>query len=115
GVWRRRGNDQIDLVAQDKLGGHLGRAAAARLAVFADDLHLIGAAADLQALAENAAHLLEDEAVGLAEAGGWAGFRADVPDLDDAALGIGRNDAQHRRRSNGADQRAPRDTEGECP
>ena len=61
---------------------------------------------------ENAAHLLEDEAVGLAEAGERAGARADVADLDDAALGVGRDHPQHGGRRHGAeagaDERAPR-------
>jgi len=57
--------------------------------------------------------LLEDEAVGLTEAGERARLGTDVADLDDAALGFRGNDAQHRRCRNGADagadERAARD------
>ena len=103
GVGRGGGDDEVDLVAEDQLGGHLGGAAAARLAVLGDDLHRIAPSADAQAGGEQAAHLIEDEAVGLAEAGERAGLRADVPDLDGARLGTGRDHAQHRRRGKGAE------------
>ena len=72
----------------------------------ADDLHRIGAPAALQAVGQNAAHLLEDEAVGLAEARERTGARADVADLDHAALRVGGDHPQHRRRRDGADERA---------
>jgi hypothetical protein len=67
---------------------------------------LIGAPAALQAGRENGAHLLQDEAVGFAETRERPGLRADMPDLDHLALGIGGNCAQHRRRRQGADKRA---------
>src|SRR5262249_34544572 len=73
------------------------------LAVLADDLHRIGLPADLEALGKDAAHLLEDERVSFAEAGERTGARADMADLDRARLGVGRNDAQHRRRRNGSE------------
>src|SRR5262249_60331606 len=47
GVGRRRGDDEIDLVAEDEFGGDLGGAAAARLAVLADDSDLAGGASTL--------------------------------------------------------------------
>ena len=104
-IGRRGGDDEIDLVAEDQFGRDFGGAAAAGLAVLADDLDLIGAAAALQSLGENAAHLFENETIGLAEAGERTGPRADVSDLDDAALRIGRDRPQHRGRGDGADAR----------
>jgi hypothetical protein len=89
---------RIDLVALDQFGGDFGGAAAARLAVLGDDLDLVGLAAALQALAEDAAHLIEDEGVGLAEAGERTGARADVADLDDLGLGARRIGVEQRRR-----------------
>src|SRR5262249_28389226 len=113
GVGRRRREDEIDLVAEDELGGDLGGAAAARLAVLADDLDLVGAPAALPTLGQDPGALFEDEAVGFAEARERTGLRADVTDLDDAALGVGRDHLQHRRRRNGAeagaDERSARD------
>src|SRR5207302_3048042 len=91
GVGRSRGDDEIDLVAEDQLGGDLGGTAAARLAVLADDLDLVRATATLHALRQDAADLLEDESVSLAEAGERTRLRADVADLDDPALGVGGN------------------------
>src|SRR4029453_10634352 len=70
----------------EQRGGDLWGAAAARLAVLGDDLGLIALAAALQALAEDAAHLIENERVGLAEARERAGLWADVADLDDLGL-----------------------------
>ncbi len=55
--------------------------------------------------AQNSARLFEDEAVGLAETGERAGARADVPDLDRAALGIGGNRPQHGRSGDRAQAR----------
>src|SRR5215813_14833818 len=95
--------DEINLVAEDELGGDLGGAAAARLAVLADDLDLVGTPAALQTLGQDAADLFEDEAVRFAEARERTRLRADVPDLDDAALRVGRNHPQHRRRRDGAE------------
>src|SRR5262249_60526377 len=89
GVGGRGREDEIDLVAEDQLGGDLGGAAAARLAVLADNLNLVRATAALYALCQDAADLLEDESVSLAEAGERTRLRADVADLDDPALGIG--------------------------
>src|SRR5262249_61770587 len=94
--------DETDIVDDNELGGVLGGAAAARLAVLADDLDLVGALAALPALGQDAADLLEDEAVGFAEARERTRLRADVTDLDDAALGVGRDHPQHRRRRDGA-------------
>ena len=77
GVGRIGGDDEIDLVAQDQLGGDFRGARAARLAVLADDLHRIGLAAALQPGLQDVVHLIEDEAVGFAEAGERPGLRAD--------------------------------------
>ena len=85
GVRRRRRDDEVDLVAEDQLGGDLGGAAAARLAVLADDLHLIGAPAALQPVGENTAHLFQDESVGFTEACERAGPWTDVADLRSTA------------------------------
>jgi hypothetical protein len=52
------------------------------LAVLGDDLHRVGGAADLQAALQRLAHPLEDEVVGLAEAGQGAGLGGDVADLE---------------------------------
>src|SRR5262252_8952105 len=90
-------------VAEAELGRVLGGAAAARLAVLADDLDLIGTPAALQALGQDAADLFEDETVGFAEARERTRLGADVTDLDDAALSVGRNHPQHRRRRDGAE------------
>src|SRR5262249_58577403 len=100
---------EIDLGAENEFGSDFGGAAAARLAVLADDLNLIGASAALQPFRKNPAHLFQDEAVRLAKARKRSGLRTDMADLDDAALGIGRNYAQHRRRGERADQHPPRD------
>src|SRR5262249_12014208 len=67
------------------------------------ELDLVGAPAALPTLGQDAADLFEDEAVGFAEARERTGLRADVTDLDDAALGVGRDHPQHRRRRNGAE------------
>src|SRR5437867_10918315 len=90
-------------MTEDELGGDLGGAAAARLAVLADDLDLVGPPAALPTLGQDAADLFEDEAVGFAEAREWTRLRADVTDLDDAALRVGRDRPQQRRRRNGAE------------
>jgi hypothetical protein len=71
----------------DRISSEATSAAAARLAVLADDLHLIGLAAALQAFAQDGAHLFENEGVGFAEAGQRTGARADMADLDDLGLG----------------------------
>jgi len=85
-------------LAQDQLRGDLGGAAAGRLAVLGHDLDLVVAPADLQTLLQDAAHLVDDEIVGLAEAGERTGARADVPDLDDAGLAAGGVRTEQRRR-----------------
>jgi hypothetical protein len=95
GVGRCRGDDEVDLVAEDQIVGDFRSAVAARLAVLADDLHRISLAAADKARSENAAHSLEDEIVGLAEARQRPRARADMADLDDAALGVDRDDPQH--------------------
>ena len=53
GVGRGRRQDQVDLVRQDEFGRHFRGACAARLAVLADDLDLIGLAAALQPLGQD--------------------------------------------------------------
>ena len=83
---------------QDQFGGDFRGARGARLAVLADDLDRIGLAADLQARLEDFVDLIDDEAVGFAEAGERAGLRAHMPDLDGLRLGVGRDHAQHCRR-----------------
>ena len=95
GVGRGRGDDQVDLVAEDQFGGDLGSAAGVRLAVLGDDLDLVGLAAVDEPLAQDAAHLLEDEVVGLAEAGERSCFGADMADLDHLRLRLRRQHAQH--------------------
>src|ERR1700730_11711452 len=97
GVGRRRCEDEIDLVAEDELGGDLGGAAAARLAILADNLDLVGAAAALPTLGQDGADLWEDEAGVFAEGRERPRLGAYVTDLDDAALRVGRNHSQHRR------------------
>ena len=82
---------------------YLGGTAAARLAVLGDDLHLVGAPAALDAFLQDSAHLIHDEAVGLAEAGEWAGARAHMADADDLRLGACRIRADQRGRSDGGD------------
>ena len=101
GVGRARADQQVDLVAKDQFGGDFGRAAAARLAVLADDLDLVGLAAICQAFAENAAHLLKNEAVGFAKASERACLWADVADLDDGGLRL-RWQGEHGGRGDGA-------------
>ncbi len=101
GVGRAGGDEEVDLVAQDQFGGDLGGAAAGRLAVLGHDLDLIVAPADLETLLQDAAHLVDDEIVGLAEAGERAGARADVPDLDDAGLPAGGPRTEQRRSRDG--------------
>src|SRR5262249_56180135 len=98
------GTDEIDLAAKAQLGGDLGGGVAAGLAVLADVLSRVGAPAALQALRQDAAHLLEDESVSLAEAGKRSRARTHMTDLDHLALGIDRDHAQHGRGRNAADE-----------
>src|SRR5262252_4254431 len=60
-----RGDNEIDLVPEDELGCHFGGSASAGLAVLADDLHGIGAPANLQPRNEKSPHLIENECIGL--------------------------------------------------
>ena len=108
---RRRGEEQIDLIVQDQFGRDFRRASAARLAVPARDLDRVGFAADRNSFRQDAAHLIEDEAVGLAKTGERAGLWADMPDPDGSRLRIRRNDAQHRWRRQRAEtaRSIPRD------
>src|SRR5262249_12284156 len=81
------------------------------LAVLGDDLDLKSLAAGGNVLVEDLFDLAEDVGIGLAEAGERTGARANMADLDDATLSMGRNDPQHRRRRNraeaGRDHAAP--------
>jgi hypothetical protein len=98
GIGRGGGDDEIDLVVQDQFGSDLRRARAARLTVFADNLDRVDLAAAGQAPAHDAADLVEDEAVGLAETGKRPGARTDMADSDAFGLGIDRDRVQHGRR-----------------
>src|SRR5512138_3251652 len=68
-VRRCRGNDEIDLVAEDQFGGDFSSPVAARLAILGDDLDLVSLAAIFQAFGEDRAYLVEDETIGLSETG----------------------------------------------
>src|SRR5262249_3603861 len=63
GVGCAGGDDEIDLVAQDQLGGDLGGAAGVRLGILGNDLDLVGLAAAGDALVEDLLDLIEDVAV----------------------------------------------------
>jgi hypothetical protein len=66
-------------------------------------MNRISPAVDLKTSANRALDLVDDEAIGLAETGERTGSRVDITDLDDPALGIGRNHAQYRWRGEGTE------------
>src|SRR4029453_14427215 len=70
----------------DRAPAHRCGPVGVRLAVLDQDLDRVGGAADLQAVLERRADALEDEVVGLAEAGQGTGLGADVAELDHRSL-----------------------------
>src|SRR5215213_5315637 len=81
------GQNQVDLGAGDEVAGHGRGPVGVRLAVLDQDLDRMGGAADLQAVLECRADAVQDEGVGLAEAGQGPRLGADVAELDGPALG----------------------------
>jgi hypothetical protein len=81
------GQDQIDLGAGDEVASHGCGPVGIRLAVLDQDLDRVGGADDLQAVLERRADAVQDEGVGLAEAGQRTRLRADVAELDRPTLG----------------------------
>ncbi len=57
GVGRRGGDDDVDLVAKDQVGGHFGGAVRVRLAVLRDDLDVPGLAVVLTPAGERLARM----------------------------------------------------------
>src|SRR3712207_1981704 len=85
-VLRRALHDhEVDRVLQDEVARHGARAVRVGLRVLDDDLDLAGALLGLDAVLERLANALEDEVVGLAEAGQRARLRRDVADLQGVA------------------------------
>ncbi|CAB4752847.1 unannotated protein [freshwater metagenome] len=77
--------DDVDAIGVDELAGNLGSALGVGLGVLLDDLDVVArAAGDDGVLCEVGAHLIDDELVGLAEAGKGAGLCRDESDLDGA-------------------------------
>ncbi|MDT4840122.1 hypothetical protein FQZ97_739340 [compost metagenome] len=89
-----RHQHQVDAVGEDQLAGHLRRAVGVGLAVLDDDLQAVGLAGDVDAVLQQLADAVDDEAVGGGERRQRAGLRADVADADDLLAGEGRSARQ---------------------
>jgi hypothetical protein len=78
---------QVDLGAGDQVAGDGGGPVGVGLAVLDQDLDRVGGAADPQPVLEGRPDAVQDEGVGLAEAGQGPGLGADVAELDGPPLG----------------------------